>query len=342
MESSEQPAPRNLVFICDGTLSSIAAGEETNAGLLYRLLEESNAAPDQFVNYDPGVQGTGWRKWLNAASGLGVNLSICRGYTFLASQYRPGDRIFLFGYSRGAYAVRSLAGMIGQIGLLHREHAADSPVELAFQAYQSAENSRAWRALGDLRCHAGVPIEMLGVWDTVKSLGLPYPLLNRLAPMATEFHDTRLGAHIRHGYHALGVDEDRNSFRPILWSRSADWRGRLEQAWFPGAHSDVGGEVRTYPDARPLANFALNWMLRRADRCGLHLPAGWQARFAEDAGVPMYGCRRGIARFFLLRGRRRIGRADGETIHLSIRERIAALPNYQPRGHLDAPNAGQR
>ncbi|MEM8539200.1 MAG: DUF2235 domain-containing protein, partial [Pseudomonadota bacterium] len=87
--------PRNLVFICDGTLSSLKPGEETNAGLLRRLLADYGQTETQRHEYDPGIQGAGWRKWLNAASGLGVNLSICRGYAFLASHYQPGDRIFL-------------------------------------------------------------------------------------------------------------------------------------------------------------------------------------------------------------------------------------------------------
>lgn len=331
---SRDSGSRNLIFICDGTLSSDRRGEETNAGLLWRLLRE-RAAPDrQAVHYDRGVQGTGWRKWLNAASGLGVNLSICRGYGFLAGQYRPGDRIFLFGYSRGAYAVRSLAGMIGRIGLLKPKYASERYVNLAFRFYEIGSNSMARQHFSAHRCHSTVPVEMLGVWDTVKTLGLPYPLLNRLAPMATEFHDDQLGPHVRHGYHALGVDEDRRSYRPILWRRSLDWQGRLEQVWFPGAHGDVGGEVRWRPAARPLSNVSLNWMLRRADQAGLLLPSDWDTRFPEDVAAPMLGSRIGLARLFLLRAPREIGTADGEVIHLSIRDRQGAMARYKPRADL--------
>ena len=333
---------RNLVFICDGTLSSITKGEETNAGLIFRHLLQRGPNDRQILRYDPGVQGTGWRKWVNAASGQGVNASIKAGYAFLARNYRPGDRIFLFGYSRGAYAVRSLAGMIGGIGLVRPEFAGPRYVDLAFRFYEVGSNSPARRHFSAHRCHEGVRIEMLGIWDTVKSLGLPYPLLNRLAPMATEFHDDRLGTHILHGYHALAIDEDRTSYRPILWRRSADWDGRLEQTWFPGAHGDVGGEVRGVPAARPLANLSLNWMLRRAHRHGLLLPDGWQTRFPEDPAAPMYGTRRGIGRVFLLRGRRMVGTGDGETVHLSIRERMHALSRYRPRGHLRVPDNPDR
>jgi uncharacterized protein (DUF2235 family) len=328
--------PRNIVFVCDGTLSSDRPGEESNAGLLHRLLAEFGQLRDQRWKYDRGVQGTGWRRWYNAASGEGVNLSIMRGYGFIARHYRPGDRIFLLGYSRGGYAARSLAGMIGRVGLLRRRYATQRYVDLAFRFYEVASNSPARRHFTAHRCYGEVAIEMLGVWDTVKSLGLPYPLLNRLAPMATEFHDDELGPHVRHGYQALAIDEDRNSFRPRLWQRSPGWQGRLEQAWFPGAHGDVGGEVHRRPAARLLANIPLNWLLRHAERHGLILPPGWETRFPEDAAAPMLGTRAGIGRFFLLRGPRRVGSADGETVHLSIRERMARVPGYAPRGQLGA------
>ena len=322
--------PRNLVFICDGTLSTMQEGRETNAGHLFRVLNDAGQSGAQRLAYDPGIQGSGWRKWVAAASGLGINLSIEHGYAFLATNYRPGDRIFLFGYSRGAYAVRSLAGMIGKIGLLRQKYATERHVRLAFRFYQVGSNSVARRHFSTHRCHTDVPIEMLGIWDTVKSLGLPYPIIHRLAPMATEFHDDQLSPHIMHGYHALAIDEDRTSYAPLLWRLSPDWRGRVEQAWFPGAHGDVGGEIRDLPSARPLGNISLNWMLRRAARHGLTLPDAWEERFPEDPCAPMMGCRRGIARLFLFRGPRRTGGGDGETVHLSIRDRMKGVAGYRP------------
>jgi len=326
---------RNLVFVSDGTLSTLSPGEETNAGLLYRLLDEIGPRPWQQVDYDPGVQGTGWRKWLNAITGMGINLAICQGYSFLASRYRPGDRIYLFGFSRGAYAVRSLAGMIGAVGLLRREEATQRNVRRAFRLYERDGSGAAKADFIARRCHDAIRIEMVGVWDTVKTLGLPYPVLSRLGRMATGFHDHALGPHIGHGYHALAIDEDRTAFAPILWQRSEHWQGRLEQAWFPGAHADVGGDIGSIAEARPLANIPLNWMLLRAVRHGLVLPEGWQARFPEDPAAAQVGNRRGIARLFLLRRPRATGGGDGEAIHLSIRERMAAVPGYRPVGDID-------
>ena len=329
-------SPRNLVFLCDGTLTRLDPGFESNLGQLMRLLGHLRDSPEQMTHYDRGIQGKGWRRWVNAASGQGINISICNGYGFLARNYRPGDRIYLFGYSRGAYAVRSLAGMIGTIGLLRPEYSTERHVNLAFRFYEVGSQSTARQHFSTHRCHVNVPIEMLGVWDTVKSLGLPYPLLNRLAPMATEFHDHELGAHIAHGYHALAIDEDRTSFEPILWEQSPDWQGRLEQTWFPGAHSDVGGQV-DHARNRPLSNISLNWMLRRAEAHGVMLPEAWESWFPEHAGAPMIGCRKGLGRFYFLRRPRQTGQSDGETIHLSIRERMAALPGYRPRGRLTGP-----
>ena len=331
-------SPRNLVFISDGTLSSLRAGTETNAGMLYRLLTETGRNPYQQYDYDPGVQGSGLRKWFNAATGMGINLTICQGYGFLASRYRPGDRIYLFGYSRGAYAVRSLAGMIGSVGLLRQEHATERNIKRAFRLYELNGEMVRSQARADFigqKCHDHVPVELVGVWDTVRTLGLPYPVLSRMAQMATEFHDHALGDHIRHGYHALAIDEDRTAFAPILWQRSPHWQGRLEQTWFAGVHGDVGGNIGDHTAARPAANIPLNWMLRRAEQHGLILPEGWEGRFPEDPAAPQIGNRTGMARMFIFRRRRAAGGGDGEVIHLSIRARMAALPGYRPIGKID-------
>ena len=329
---------RNLVFISDGTLSTLRRGAESNAGLLYRQLLEIGPRPNQQFDYDPGVQGTGLRRWFNAITGMGINLSICQGYSFLASRYQPGDRIYLFGYSRGAYAVRSLAGMIGLVGLLRQESATQRNVRHAFRLYQrngDPVTTRQRADFDDRLCHDQVRIEMVGVWDTVRTLGLPYPVVSGFAQMATEFHDHALGHHIAHGFHALAIDEDRGAFAPILWERSAHWEGRLEQAWFAGVHGDVGGDIGSLVTARPQTNIPLNWMLRRAARHGLVLPEDWETRFPEDPAAPQIGNRSGMARLFLFRQPRVTGGGDGETIDLSIRDRMAALPDYRPVGRIE-------
>jgi len=114
------------VIILDGTMSSLEDGRETNAGRAYKLLCE--ASPDLSLYYEAGVQWRSWRSAPDVMMGRGINRQIRRAYGFLASRYRPGDKVFLLGYSRGAYAVRSLAGVIDQIGLLTPAHATEQNI----------------------------------------------------------------------------------------------------------------------------------------------------------------------------------------------------------------------
>ncbi|MEL7137515.1 MAG: DUF2235 domain-containing protein [Pseudomonadota bacterium] len=332
---------KNLVFISDGTLSSDEPGARSNAGRLAALLAELGPSAEQLVHYDRGVQGTGLTRWLNAATGLGIDYTIRDGYEFLASRYRPGDRIFLLGYSRGAYAVRLLAGMIGDVGLLRSEAATERNLVAAFRRFlckTQAGGPAGRRAFREAHCHEHVPVEMVGAWDTVRALGLTLPGFSWLAPLAARFRDDALPEHVRNGYQALALDEDRLAFRPRLWRGSRDWRGRLEQVWFPGCHGDVGGEVRHWPAARPLANIPLNWMLRRAERHGLILPDDWAARFPEDATAESSADRTALSRAFVLRQPRQTGRGDGEAMHLSVQVRMSALPDYADRHAGDVPD----
>jgi uncharacterized protein (DUF2235 family) len=318
--------PRHHVFIIDGTLSRLNDGEETNAGLVYKLLQE---VPGVEVGYDPGVQGHGPMKWGAVLTGNGINCSIRQGYQALARGYRPGDKIFLFGFSRGAYAVRSIAGMIARVGLLTPEHARGKLVRRAFRIYENCDAQARAERFHRKFCHETIEIEMIGVWDTVKSLGLPFPVLSRIAPMATEFHDHKLSPIIRNAYQALAADENRRAFAPIPWTCQPNWPGRLEQAWFAGAHSDVGGFVYERPEARKLSNISLHWMLTRAAMCGLPLPEGWQARFPTDPCAPMLGPYMGSSKFFLFRCPRRFGPPQIDYLHESLIERMKT--GYRPR-----------
>ncbi|MGM0584428.1 MAG: DUF2235 domain-containing protein [Pseudomonadota bacterium] len=323
-------SPRILVHIVDGTLSSLAPGCETHAGRLRNWLAELGPRPDLALGYHPGVQGQGFARWLRAATGAGLNDAICHGYAHIASRFRPGDRIFLFGYSRGAYAVRSLAGLIDRVGLLRPEQAIERRVHRAFRLYESG-SPRARAAFAARHCHPGATVEMIGAWDTVKALGLPWPVLSRLHPMATEFHDHELGPHIRNAFHALALDEDRTAFDPVLWTRAPGPHGRIEQLWFPGAHGDVGGMLDGYEAARPLADIPFQWMLEQAESLGLPLPEGWRGRLSPDPTAPMLGPRSGIGRLFLLRRPRRVSAHPGEDLHPSVAARMAAAPAYAPR-----------
>ncbi len=308
------------VLILDGTMSSLTPGCESNAGLTYKLLSEI-AGPSLSVYYEAGVQWQDWRATPDVMMGRGINRLIRRAYGYLASRYKSGDRIFLLGYSRGAYAVRSLAGLIDTVGLLQNEHATERNILMAYRHYQCSPGSPAASEFSRAFCHGETPIEMVGVWDTVKALGLRLPIFWRWAEVAHSFHSHRLGPSIRHGYHALALDETRSVYEPILWESTPEFSGKIEQVWFRGSHGDVGGQLSGFAPARPLANIPLVWMLERAEGCGLTLPDEWRARFPMDADAPSSGTWRGWGKIFLLRGARIVGQDPSERLHESVRGR---------------------
>lgn len=322
--------PRTFVVILDGTMSSLAPGEETNAGILFSLLGEQDDWTLE-VFYEPGIQWRGWRKSLDVIAGIGINRQIRRAYRFLAQGWRPGDRIFLFGYSRGAFAVRSLAGVIDQMGLMRPEHATVRNVELLYRYYRERRDSRFAQRFARRYCRpqGEVRIEMIGVWDTVKALGLRWPILWRLVPESTEFHDHQLSGIVRAGYHALAYHERRQAYAPVLWRCPPDWQGEVEQVWFPGTHGDVGGQLSGYAPARGLSNLTLNWILEKAEKHGLALPVGWRSRFPADIFAPSIGMNRGFGMLFAQRRTRVVGDDPSERVHPSVAARAAVRPRWR-------------
>jgi Uncharacterized alpha/beta hydrolase domain (DUF2235) len=263
---------RRLVVCCDGTwnTSEQMRGDvpcPTNVVRIFHALEQS---ADQLCYYHPGV-GTGaglMDKLAGGSFGTGLSNNVKSAYAWLAANYRPGgeDAICLFGFSRGAFTVRSLAGMIGACGLpsfLADAEPADrwKAIDALFAAY------RPGAVVPDERA---VPIMFLGVWDTVGALGVPASMgLLRIAEdlghNAPHFHDTRLGARVRHARHAVAMDEKRGPFVPTLWTNlPLDEPGRTaEQVWFAGDHCDVGGG---HPQTG-LSDCALSWMIKEAQSC---------------------------------------------------------------------------
>ncbi|SFL54812.1 DUF2235 domain-containing protein [Shimia aestuarii] len=312
--------PQTHVIILDGTMSTLEPGQETNAGLTYRLLQEMGAEVSLY--YEAGVQWPGWRHTLDVMMGRGINRQIRRAYGYLASRYRPGDRIVLMGYSRGAFAVRSLAGVIDRVGLLRTACATERNIRTAYRHYEWAPESDAARAFAKAYCHEGIMVEMVGVWDTVKALGLRLPILWRLTEDRHQHHNHNLSPSVKHGFHALALDETREVFEPVLWECPESWDGRAEQVWFRGSHGDVGGMLGGYDAARPLSNIPLVWMLEKLESCDVRLPDGWRARFVTDADAPMVGTWRGWGKMFLLRKRRVVGRDRSERIHESARSHV--------------------
>ena len=306
--------PVTHVLILDGTMSTLTPGAESNAGIAFRLLSEVRGA-QQSVFYEAGLQWQDWRSAGGAVMGRGINRQIRRAYGHLCSRYRPGDRVILLGYSRGAYAIRSLAGVIDTVGLLRADHATQRNVDLAWRHYQQSPHSAAARAFHTAYCHAKVPIAFLGVWDTVKALGLRLPWVWRLGDPAYAFHSHHLGQSILRSRHALALDETRVVLEPVMWRTDAGEGDHVVQMWFRGSHGDVGGQLNGFLRARPLSNIPLVWMLEEAAQAGMTLRPGWQARFPRDATAPSMGTWRGWGKLFWLRRPRVVGFDPSERVH---------------------------
>jgi uncharacterized protein (DUF2235 family) len=223
--------------------------------------------------YDKGVgtRGSRVRRIIDGATGRGLSDNMLNAYRFLICNYEPGDEIYLFGFSRGAFTVRSLAGMIRNCGILHR-NAADK-VGQAFGIYSSrrfdthprmveATMFRKTYSVCDL-----IPIKFMGVWDTVGALGNPL-MLNGIFTKRHSFHDHKLSSKVEHAYHAVAIDEKRRHFQAALWEKDpADTHQTMEQVWFIGVHSNVGGGYTT----TGLSDIALEWMADKAESAGLAL-----------------------------------------------------------------------
>lgn len=311
--------PATHVIILDGTMSTLEPGHETNAGLAYKLLNEAGRKANLTVYYEAGIQWRDWRQGWDVAAGRGINRQIRRAYGVLASRYRPGDKIILMGYSRGAYAVRSLAGVIDMVGLVRPDCATERVILTAYRHYQSGATSEAAAAFWRANCHPEVQIAAVGVFDTVKSLGWVAPVLWRFTAGKHAFHNHTLGHTTQHGFHALALHETRVAYRPVLWTTEPGWEGHVEQVWFRGRHGDIGGQLHGATACRPLSNIPLVWLLGRLETCGLPLPEGWQDRFEQDPRAPSVGAWRGWSKIFLSRRRRKVGLDPSERLHETVK-----------------------
>lgn len=308
------------VILIDGTFASLDDGKRSSIGRIHALLRGKYGplgGSDLRVHYSSGQQWNSWRTLPELMMGQGLPVRITRAYAWLASEYRPGDRVFLFGYSRGAFAVRSLAGMISRLGLLRPEHVNRRNVWLAWRYYSEQTSDRKLDIFRRRRARVNVPIRMVGCFDTVMALGIRLPLLWMLTEPRFRFHDTHLGEDVDYGFQALALNENRAAFAPILWDNTST-AGHIEQMWFQGAHADIGGQLSGLEFARPLANIPLVWMLDRAHAVGLPLPEGWRDHFTCDASAPSIGSWRSWGKAFLARAWRIAGQYETEMLHATV------------------------
>lgn len=269
---------KKIVFCLDGTWDS--PQDKTNVYTLYTAITLNS---NQVKFYDDGVgsDGTPLQKLAGGAFGDGLFQKIKDGYTKIAHVYEQDDQIFLFGFSRGAFTARSLAGMIAICGL-PTGNFDDNLVSDAFDAYRDPGKRAGFKAKYNLY---DAKIAMVGVWDTVGALGIP-AIEGGVDPAKYGFLDTGLHPDVQNAYHALSIDERRREFPPTLWTPpDPPVAGQtLQQVWFSGVHCDVGGG---YPETG-LSDITLGWMMGKAIGLGLQIdPAVWANYSNMDATNPL-------------------------------------------------------
>jgi hypothetical protein len=308
---------KNIVLLSDGTGNSAAMLHRTNIWRIHQSLDLRLG--DQIAAYDDGVGTENFRPLalLAGAVGLGLAHNVRQLYAFLCRNYEPGDRIYLFGFSRGAFTVRTLVGFIADQGLSSwtTEKELRGQTRAAWKRYYNRRRSitrqRLRRLLG-LPRPSGVhptapPIAFVGVWDTVAAYGLPVAELalaiQRIGLWNLGFADRRLSPIVERACHALALDDERQTFHPVLWDESTETDPeRIQQVWFTGAHSNVGGG---YPKDE-LAFVSLEWMKRHAESAGLRfLPDPPSMVVAQpNPHGELYDSRAGLSAYYRYKPRR--------------------------------------
>jgi uncharacterized protein (DUF2235 family) len=366
---------RRLVVCMDGTWNKPGQKDEgiqTKTNVL-KLSEALARVPDQIVSYFRGVGTDRGEKATGGAFGWGLFDQIKDGYRFLREQFQPNDQIYIFGFSRGAYSARSLAGMVLRCGIVKRDANPKFPemtsallttqqdgnlnidvTDKVFALYKEAYDEKRRPQVESFKqqyCH-DTGVRFVGVWDTVGALGVPdgvIPFLKKFDKAVDEklygFLDTDLSPRVEAGYHAVAIDEHRKPFLPTLWTDPSNAPPRVnvagskvEQVWFVGAHSNVGGG---YADTG-LSDVALKWMIDRASKNGLKFD---QAALAAIRPAPLAKRRDSLDEFVDLGKNRFLAWVDrfatkfvtvdrpirdGSCVHDSVNGRLAAATVAEP------------
>jgi hypothetical protein len=351
---------KNIVICSDGTGSTAILGRGTNVFKLYEAVDLNGHTTDpsltpQIAIYDDGVGTEDFKpiKVFTGLTGFGLARNVRHLYKSLIRVYDPGDRIFLIGFSRGAFTVRTLAGLIAKCGILDvttfpTTESLDRAVHRAYRVYRQQYHTRLGRLLhrkpnrriiGEFeQCarYRDVRIRFIGVWDTVDAVGTPWHIGEYInfTIHRFKFLDHKLDPNVEIACQALSIDDERQAFSPLLW----DPDPRIEQVWFAGAHSNVGGG---YPK-QGMSLVTLDWMIRQAHyKAGLRfIEADWK-HYRTHANVDdkLYDPRAGLGIFYRWspRDMRALCRKRGvqPQIHVSVLERIAhGTGDYAP-GSID-------
>jgi uncharacterized protein (DUF2235 family) len=330
---------KKLVVCLDGTANQVGAHGNTNVVRLFRMLDLSDPSR-QIAYYDPGVgtfsSGAAWTpvaRWMSRTAGLafgtGLRSNLGEAYTWLMRNWSPGDEVYVFGFSRGAYSARSVVGMLRSIGLMRP--GSENLVPYAVSNY--AAKNREWSDDDWAQLHtfsaafaqhvdgrSSTPVAFLGLWDTVKAAGIlrwdiKWPW-SRTIPLNV--------ARVRH---AVAIDEKRKPYREYLLALEKPERTEASEVWFAGVHSDVGG---TFDDDPRLSTIALRWMAEGARDAGILFDADLFAKECAVTADFATGTVHSMDRIWALVGTRRRPIPAGAHVHSSVRARMAADPAYRP------------
>lgn len=352
---------RKLVLLFDGTWSKPESN--TNVERLRQLIASTDGDGNaQLLNYIPGVGVThGLAHWLGGAFGYGLAGNVLDGYRWLCETWQGNDDLYLFGFSRGAYTARSLAGMICKCGLLKRDTngaIAQAAIQQAYDFYRDTKITPGDPVAVDFRQQNSthIRIHFVGVWETVGALGIP--AIGSWFPYARaryQFHDTELSKIVRYAYQGLALDEHRADFAPTMWTRNPYTLKAgetltskkveqidIEQRWFIGAHGDVGGGYRCDGAGRqpdPLPDLPLAWLQRKAIDAGLTFNSIFTPAPDACRGVPRNSYAEfmhGLYKLFKQPMNRHLGGTVNETVDASVWQRWHMDVGYRPPSLVQA------
>jgi uncharacterized protein (DUF2235 family) len=341
---------KNIVVCSDGTGNTGIKGRGTNVFKIFEAVDlighrwDPELTP-QLAIYDDGVGSEDLKllKILGGAAGFGLSRNVRQLYKELARRYDPGDRIYMFGFSRGAFTVRTLVGFIATCGIVPLDPTSDAGkfddlVNEAYATYRRCYRTKLSQWLfGQANRNAGeefrrthgsreARIHFVGVWDTVDAVGLPFHLSDVINTTIRRFKfpDPFLSKKVDHAYHALSIDDDRASFHPLVWDEEGE--DRIEQVWFAGVHSNVGGG---YPK-QGMSLVALDWMMAKAEAHKLRFNKIDRTAYRDRCSVDdkLYDPRAGLGTFYRWKPRDieeicKASHMDPVRLHVSVFERLA-------------------
>lgn len=329
---------KRIVVCADGTWSRPEKNPEkdfpTNVLRLSRAIQPvaTDQVPQQ-VFYDWGI-GSYYDAVVGGATGKGLHKNIMDDYRYIVQNYAPGDEIYLFGFSRGAYTIRCLCGLINNCGILKRP---DAPlIQKAFDHYKNsapeyAPKGEASVAFRKQHAHESREVKFVGVWDTVGAMGIPVSFLGFL-DKKDEFYDTKIGSNVRIARHALAIDEHRVDFKPTVWEPKGNMD--MKQVWFAGAHCDVGGSYKPDDDDACLSDITLSWMINEAEKADLEIESHLKEEIDKTSEQNPYATlHKSRSHFYELKRKynRKMGDVkDQGLIHESVKKRYDRHKRYRP------------